>query len=616
MAAIRTRIRGTAVVFVESFGHYIRHAPSAWFLQLVIFVVLAILFCAAQRKVARWPTEGKGESPYTAVFDHPYAAAVLIPLLLGSGPLWQASTLVRQAFNALAILPMIRLTRQVIDPKLIPALHALGILFASDTARQTIGGVPLLEQALLLLESSAGIAVVGRFLVQGERHPLHTPSTDGTARSHTPRMLGWLVLLALAGGFLAGVLGYLRLARLLVAGPLIAGFLGIMFYSVVRVLSGLLAFAMHVWPFRRLHMVQHHREFLAHRAHRLLIGAAVVAWVVRVLDYVGLLEPGLSLVGAALFTKLERGSLSISLGDVLAFVLVVWASYLFSALLRFVLREEVYPRTRIGSGLSYAINSLLQYLILTVGFLMWLAALGMDLNKVTVLAGALGVGIGFGLQSVVNNFVSGLILLFERPIHVGDTVEVGNLLGEVHHIGIRASKVRTRQGADIIVPNAQLVTDKLTNWTLGDRLRRIEVPVGMNYGATPSKVIEVLEQVAQAHPMVLRHPPPQALLMGYGDSSINYELRAWTDQFEDWRRIRSDLAVAVYDAVQQQVGMQFPFPLREVRLLRDTPDNDTEKPLPAIDAPVMTDERAQESEGCNGDVCTTNRGRNERKEKP
>ena len=221
----------------------------------------------------------------------------------------------------------------------------------------------------------------------------------------------------------------------------------------------------------------------------------------------------------------------------------------------------------------------------------------------TVLAGAFGVGIGFGLQSVVNNFVSGLILLFERPIHVGDTIEVGDLLGEVRRIGIRASIVRTWQGAEIIVPNAQLITEQVTNWTLSDRLRRIDLPVGVNYGAEPKKVIELLEGVARAHPKVLPDPAPRCLFMGYGDSSINFELRAWTE-YTNSQQIRSELAVAIYDAVHA-AGMSFPFPQREVRVLNDH-DARPRRPL-AIAQPkkrISRKERKDTKSGATADQRT------------
>jgi small-conductance mechanosensitive channel len=316
-------------------------------------------------------------------------------------------------------------------------------------------------------------------------------------------------------------------------------------------------------------MVQHHRELLERRAYRFLIWLAVVVWLMRVLDYVGLFGPVLSFGKIVLAAKLERGSISISVEDVVAFFLTVWVAFLLSRFIRFVLQEDVYPRVGVSRGLSYAISSLLNYIILALGIVVGMGLLGVNLTKVTVLAGAFGVGIGFGLQSIVNNFVSGLILLFERPIHVGDTVQVGDLLGEVRRIGIRSSIVHTGQGSDIIVPNAQLISEQVTNWTLSDQLRRIDLPVGVNYGAVPKKVIELMETVAKANPSVLKYPPPQGFFVGYGDSSINFELRAWTDQFGNWFQIRSELAVALYDAVGGADGITFPFPQREVRLLPD-----------------------------------------------
>jgi small-conductance mechanosensitive channel len=313
-------------------------------------------------------------------------------------------------------------------------------------------------------------------------------------------------------------------------------------------------------------MVRHHHHVLEQRAYRVLLVLAIFGWLLRLLNRLGLLNSTLSLAQAILATNLERGSISISLGDVLAFLLTVWAAYLLSVFIRFLLQEDVYPRTRITTGESYAISSLLHYVILALGLVVGIGVMGIDLSRLTVLAGAFGVGIGFGLQGVVNNFVCGLILLFERPIHVGDMIEIGELRGEVRRIGIRASIVRTRQGSDMIVPNTQLVTDKVTNWTLSDKLRRISLPVGVNYGADPEEVIELLVKAARAHPRVLPKPEPYALFMSYGDSSINFELRAWTDEYLQWRHVLSDLGVAVYDAVRA-AGMTFPFPQSEVRVL-------------------------------------------------
>jgi small-conductance mechanosensitive channel len=402
------------------------------------------------------------------------------------------------------------------------------------------------------------------------------------------RLLAAIILCVLAVGLVAAVFGYMRLARLAIPGVLVGGALAMEVYAWAQVTIGVVAGAFRVWPLRLLHMVQNHRDLLERRIYRLFLWLAVFAWLARYLDYVGLFDPAWSMAQTFFNTRFERGSISTSVGDIVAFFLTVLAAYLLSAFIRFVLEEDVYSRTRIATGQSYAVSSLLNYSILAIGFVVALGVLGLDLNKVTVLLGAFGVGIGFGLQSVVNNFVSGLILLFERPIHVGDTVQVGNFQGRVRRIGIRASIVHTAQGAEIIVPNAQLITQDVTNWTLSDRLRRIDLPVAVIAGAAPKKVIEVIEEVARAHPQVLHDPAPRCLFMSYADNAINFELRAWTD-FANSGQVHSDLTVAIYEAVNT-AGLSFPFPQREVRLLSDYNGESTNASVKEDDKKTQTEQ--------------------------
>jgi potassium efflux system protein len=560
------RVRQTAAEQRGDIERYLRDPSQGMPLHLGFFAVLALLLGVARRRIQRSAAAGEGLSFATAVFDHPYAAAFTAILLVVSTPSLPIPPVVRHLYIVLGLVPMIRLTRPVVDPRLLPGLYTLGVLYVLDAVRKAFSGAPLLEQALLLLETVTGMAVLGWSLALGNLRRFS--ASTGLAKSGALRLGAELVFLVLAAGLVAGVLGYLRLARLLVATVLGGGVLALVLSAAVQVLGAVVAFGLRVRPLRRLRSVEHHRELLERRAHRVLIWLAIGGWLARWLDYLGLFQPTLSFGAAVLAARFERGSISLSLGDVVAFLLTVWAAYLLSAFIRFVLQEDVYPRKGIPRGASYAFSSLLHYIILALGFVVGLGVLGVDFTKVTVLVGAFGVGLGFGLQSVVNNFVSGLILLFERPIHVGDTIEVGDLQGEVRRIGIRASTVRTWHGADIIVPNAQFITANVTNWTLSDRLRRIDLPVGVRYGAAPRQVIELLETVARANPRVLQNPPPQGLFLGYGDSSIDFELRAWTDQFTSWQQIRSELASAVYDAVYA-AGLSFPFPQREVRLLRD-----------------------------------------------
>jgi len=232
---------------------------------------------------------------------------------------------------------------------------------------------------------------------------------------------------------------------------------------------------------------------------------------------------------------------------------------------RFVLEEDIYPRLSLARGLPYALSVLIHYAILLLGFLLAVAALGVDMNRVTFLTGAFGVGVGFGLQSVVNNFVSGIILLLERPIQVGDAIQLGDLEGNVRRIGIRSTTVRTWQGAEVIVPNATFISDRVTNWTLSDRRRRIDLPIGVAYGSDPERVLDLLRATALTVPGVIPEPAPLALFKNFGDSALDFEVRAWTDRFEDWLIIKSRLGVAV-NAAFKDAGIAIPFPQRDVTI--------------------------------------------------
>ncbi len=568
-ATVPARVEEISAAYWGEVVGYVRDPSRTMPLQVVLFVVLAAVFCAARRQARQSiaTASGDGESSTVTVFDRPYSAALTVTLLVASSPHWATPQSVRDLLEVLALVPVIRLTRPAIDPTLGRAVYTLAALFTLDTFRQTVGGVAVLEQAILAVEMFAGMAMLGHALIAGELRRAPTPGAE-TERLRAFQVGAGLILLGLATVLVAGAMGYMPLARLLASGVLGSGALALSTYAWVRVAIGVATLALRVWPLRLLQMVRLHRDLLERRIHRVLLWLAIGGWAIRSLDHVGLLQPVVSSSGAALAAQLGRGSISFSVGDLLEFVLTLWLAYLFSAFIRFVLLEDVFPRTRLTRGISYAISSLLNYAILALGFLLGLGALGLDLNKVTILAGAFGVGIGFGLQSVVNNFVSGLILLFERPVHVGDIVEVGDILGEVSRIGIRASTVRTYRGAEVIVPNAQLVTERVTNWTLSDRRRRIDLPVGVDYGSPPEKVVEVLEAVARGHSQILTDPAPQAIFIAFGESSINFELRAWTNRFERWPKIQTELAAAVYAALHA-AGMSLPFPQREVRVLND-----------------------------------------------
>lgn len=549
-------------------SEYARDPTKGMPVHVSLFVALVVLFNAAGRQFRRWSSEGRDLPPAANVFDRPYACALLIPMGIGASIVFsRAPPTVRELFPVLALVPVLRLVQPGVDSRVLRVFWMLGGLFALDTILQLFDVAGSVERIILLLEIIGGTVALRKLdVLWSQLHPRSGGTVD--VRFSALHIIVTLYRAGLAIGLLAALFGYVPLAWLLTSGILAACVFAFGLYAFVRVLDGVVVLALSSWPLGSLQIVRRFQEIFEHRTHRVLVWMAIVAWVNRSLDFVGLREPVFALGRAIFGARLQVGSIGISVANVLAFILTVVAAYLLSTFIRFLLQEDIYPRIGVERGLSYAISSLLHYMILGLGFVLGVAALGVNLTQVSILAGAFGVGIGFGLQSVVNNFVSGLILLFERPIHVGDTIQIGDLLAEVRRIGIRASTVRTRQGADIIVPNAQLITERVTNWTLSDQLRRIDLPVGLNYGVDPRKAIQLLEEVARRQPNVLQKPAPRCLLIGYGDSSMNFQLRAWTDHFDEWQLISSDLASAVYDAVIE-AGLQFPFPQREVRLLRD-----------------------------------------------
>jgi potassium efflux system protein len=209
------------------------------------------------------------------------------------------------------------------------------------------------------------------------------------------------------------------------------------------------------------------------------------------------------------------------------------------------------------------LNDKQPYVLVVVGFSLALLALGFEFTKLTIMVSALGVGIGFGLQSVVNNFVSGLILLFERPVRVGDFIELGGKWAEVKNIGLRATTVQTLEQADVIVPNADLVTNPVTNWTLSNRRVRATVPVGVAYGSDVTLVMETLLACAKANPKVTNTPASQVLFLKFGDNSLDFELRVWVWDAEERLRVISELHQAV-DRSFREAKIEIAFPQRDL----------------------------------------------------
>jgi potassium efflux system protein len=241
--------------------------------------------------------------------------------------------------------------------------------------------------------------------------------------------------------------------------------------------------------------------------------------------------------------------------------LAAWATHAVSRLSRFALEEEIFPRVRLERGLPYTVLTTVHYAILVSGLILALTAIGVDMTKVTIVAGALTVGIGFGLQNIVNNFVSGLIVLFERPVKVGDTIQIDDIVGRVLRIGIRATVIHSTTGAEVIIPNGKLISDKVTNWTLSSQLRQVTVPVVTKPDIDVGRLTALLTDLAHRNRNVLETPAPEVLFAKRGIDAYEFELRFRTSELDAWLRVRSDLTTEINEALRNsEIPTQAPLP--------------------------------------------------------
>ncbi len=286
-------------------------------------------------------------------------------------------------------------------------------MYFLDQIRLLAASLPQLAR-LLFLGQMLGGSLFLLWLLRSRI--LRTGAVETSSRSsQAMRAIAVVGLVFLLSAFLANAFGYIDLGNLLAIIFLRSVYVAALLYASVRIFEGLIIIALRVRPLSSLRVVSLYRPMLQQRAGLLLGILAVLCWLNLMLGFFGLLTPLITTASAALNANIGIGSLSVSLGGILAFLIAIWASFLISKFLRFLLEEDVYQYFLLAGGIPHAISTLLHYLILLVGFFIALGALGIDLTKITILAGAFSVGIGFGLQNVINNFVSGLILAFRAP---------------------------------------------------------------------------------------------------------------------------------------------------------------------------------------------------------
>jgi potassium efflux system protein len=538
----RTLSRG--VVRAQEFLRAKRQTVSTIF---AFFLAALAIILALRHRVLRQAEDHPDSSTAVHLFQHPVSLALLSALILLLPLSSNAPTLVRNLVAMLFVAPVLRFLPPLIHPAFRPLLYLL-VVFGPAAGILEMLGIPM----ALKREVSAGLSLaaiaLGAWLIRPARLRQLQPYIHKVLLAITGARAALVLIL---GSLLANVFGFVALSRLLRSGTILSAFFAVVFYTVF--IATIAIFSL-FWQTRRvtlLSSVRTYSEMIGKWGSRLLSVTAFTLWLYATLNFFTIRESVLGALSSVLNAPIKWGAVNFSLGDVLTFVLVLVLGVIFANIIRVIIQADVLMRLSLKHGLSYAISTITYYVLLLAVFLLALAASGVELSRFTLLTGAFGVGAGFGLQNIISNFFSGIILLFERPVRIGDSLEIGDTAGDVERIGMRSTSIRTAQGAEVIVPNSMLISSQVTNWTLTQQHRRADLTVVVAYDTDPERVLELLVEVAASHHDVMRDPKPTALFLGFGNNVLNFELRFWVAQARMYQEVRSEIGVMVAAALRK-----------------------------------------------------------------
>ncbi|MFL5453827.1 MAG: mechanosensitive ion channel domain-containing protein [Myxococcales bacterium] len=532
---------------------YVASAPGRCLAHLLLLVALIAVARTVVRGRPRTAPAGSAFDAVEVLSKHPIASAILIALV--ATPLLHPTA--PAPFSLLLLLfGMVPFFR--IASALVPAwgrpLKGLAVLFFAERLATGAPDLAPLGRLVLLAIDLFALTACGLGLRRGGFLHVRFPVRLRAA----VLALGATACVLLATAAVANVFGNVTLSQLLTSATLASTCVNVAAAAAVVVFTGVLRAAVELPWARKFRIVRNHEQLLLERATTVFRGAAVLAWAYATLRAFGASGSFRALAEAFLAVRLHVGALDVTVSDAAAFVVTLWMSVWLSRALKFALDEAILPALDVTRGRAAAVSTTVKYLVVALGFSFAILAAGMEVTRVTVLVGTLGVGIGFGLQNIVRDFVCGLVLLYEQPMQVDDIIELGQLKGTVRRIGMRSSTVRTFDGAEVIVPNTNFVATEVVNWTHTDRLRRVDIAVNAAYGADPQTVVDLLLATARSAPAIAATPEPVALFTGFGDSALRFELRVWTP-VDEWVANASKLRARISNAFLQ-AGIAIPFP--------------------------------------------------------
>ena len=532
---------------------------KTFFLQVIFLVLLLGFLLAANNKLKKNILTLKGpiEIQARTILKNPILTTLSIGILV-SAFFYDSMVPAYAEFHVMIVLfATVLLLPKVTDQKFSSFLWLLFVVYLLNTFEAFIGLKTNLVRWLLILD--AFLLILS--LLFGRKIVIANPEIFSQILKPF-RFISILYIVLLVLSIVANIIGMVALSNYVTNSVIVSLTFGMIIYLAVKVFTSIFVL---VFKFRTSTNIQTITAMVnaTHQRIRPLLNiVGLLFWLFFTLSGFELFDYIISGYHDLIAIEWRIGEMTISLGGILAFVGIFIFTLIVSKIAAALFQDEwmvnVLPR-----GVAPAISLVLRIVVIVLGLYAGLTAAGVDLSKLGFILGALGVGIGFGLQNVVLNFVSGLILAFERPINLGDTIEVDMEMGVVTNIGVRSSNIRAYSGAEVIIPNGDLISKKVVNWTLSNRNRRSKVPMKTSPDADPERVIELFNKIALDHPNTSPVPPPKTYFYGYGpDGNLNFALLYWTT-FSDTLKTDSAIALMIFKTLKEE-GIQAPAPVRRV----------------------------------------------------
>ena len=558
--------------FIEFYELYDNKIIHYLLFFLIVFALVFYLGKFAKENVESLKADGD-ESFSLNVLSKPFSISLLITLFTSEFFFPLAPRTVNEIFSIMFIIPLLSLVPTYISKESRGPLYFITSIYLLQQILE-LGSSSTTNQRfiviILIILSIIAFALVLKIQIS-------KIYSDRKNFLSLISLISKVMIFILSLSLLANFIGSTKLSKLVLNGVMTGIYHTLLLITYYQVFQVLLKIFLETRFANLFLLVKNNRITIKRTLLKIARIILYVSGVISILEGFSLYELIRDFIIEIFETSWKIGETSIAVGDILLFFFSIWVSIKLSKFIRFILDGEILPRVNLPRDVPSAISLMVNYVILSIGFIFALVAVGFELSKFAIVAGALGVGIGFGMQNIVNNFISGLILLFERPIQIGDTIGIQNLVGTVKRIGIRSSVIKGFDGSEEIVPNADLVSFRVTNWTLSDKFRRIEIKLGVEYGTNPEQVIELLKYSISSREDVVKEPAAYVLFDGYGENTLDFTFRFWTTNSGDWIFIRSDVLLYI-NTLLKEAGIKIPFPQMDVHL-----NNKAEKDNTKID---------------------------------